>query len=102
MFVPHKAILNAAETLLYVADRENQRILTFDTSNGHGQVFSQREDLKYSPYAISFNSSHSDWPLLGVFGGRSGNTGFILDQNGKTVNTWGPKEVNYYNKVEGV
>lgn len=96
MMVPHKAILNAAENILYVADRENRRIVSFSTSDGgRGHVFSDERELGGRPYAIFFNGSKSDWPMYGVFGGVSRKTlvGFTLDERGNKIGTWGPQEV---------
>lgn len=100
LFVPHKAILDSAQRTLYVADRENMRVLSFSTAEGgRGRVFSNQVELGGRPYAVFFNgssnSSDSDWPMYGVFGGRAGAipVGFTLDKYGKKVDTWGPKEV---------
>lgn len=98
LFVPHKAILNAANDILYVADRENNRVLSFVTSEGgHGRVLSDESTmLGGSPYAISFNSSASNWPMYGVFGGVAKDKlmGFALDETGNKIGTWGPQEVS--------
>ena len=95
--IPHKIILNAAETSLFVADRENHRVLSFATSSrGHGQVFCREEELKGKPpYAISFNDSESDWPMYGVFGKTDHDNvmGFTIDKSGKKISIWGPDEV---------
>ena len=96
MFVPHKAILNAAQDLLYVADRENKRILSFVISEGgRGVVFSNNRQLRGNPYSICFNDSQNDWPMYGVLGGFSMEKlmGFTLDKSGTRTATWGPKEV---------
>jgi hypothetical protein len=94
LFVPHKVILNAARNFLYVADRENMRIISFDTSKGgHGNVLSNAATLEGRPFAISFNSSASDWPMLGVFGGGERLMGFSVDADGNKIGTWGPQEV---------
>ncbi len=97
LFVPHKAILNAAETILYVADRENQRLVSYNTRrvNTLGKVF--RENMAGAPYAISLNtSSSSSWQMFGVFGGVKEDgplMGFTLDNYGRIVGKWGPKQV---------
>ena len=91
--------MNAAETILYVADRENHRIVSYDISNtnSHGKKFGQ--GMEGAPYAISFNGSSSSaisWPMYGIFGGEKDGKrlmGFVLDDNGKIVGSWGPKEV---------
>ena len=98
LFIPHKAILSAAEDILYVADRQNSRIVSFDTDGGRGRVFSEGVELGGGfPYSIAFNSSEKDWPMCGVFGGVAlGGAklmGFTLDKNGNRIATWGPEEV---------
>lgn len=96
MFIPHKAVLNAAQSILYVADRQNSRVLSFDVSHGgHARVFSGRLELGGYPYAIFFNDSVLDWPMYGVLGGVSSANlmGFTLDERGNKIDTWGPKEV---------
>lgn len=100
MFVPHKVILNAVQDTLYVADRENNRVLSFSTSGGRGSVLSGEEEVGGSPYSIFFNGSSSntggtDWPMYGVLGGFSSHKllGFALDSSGKRIGTWGPQEV---------
>lgn len=100
LFVPHKAILNVANDILYVADRQNRRVVSFSTSEGgHGSVLSNRAELGGLPYAIAFNGS-SDWPMYGVFGGHAteGNMlmGFTLDESGNRIGMWGPQEVRAY------
>jgi len=100
LFVPHKAILNVAETMLYVADRENRRLVSYNTRrvSTPGKVF--RENMAGAPYAISLNtsssSSSSSWQMFGVFGGMKKDgpfMGFTLDSYGQTVGKWGPKQV---------
>ena len=98
LFIPHKAILNAAEDILYVADRQNGRLISFSTKGGRGRVFSEGVELgRGFPYSIFFNSNQTDWPMYGVFGGmamRGGRLmGFTLDRSGSKIGTWGPNEV---------
>lgn len=98
LFIPHKVILNAANDMLYVADRENGRIISYATSKGgHGSILSGGERLGGMPYGISFNSSVTDWPMYGVFGGLTDidemPMGFKLDAEGNKIGTWGPQEV---------
>ena len=96
LFVPHKAILNAAEDILFVADRENQRVLSFGTVfGGNGHVFCDKTKLGGAPYAIYLNGSESNWPMYGVFGGVSQRAlrGFTLDKDGSVTDTWGPEKV---------
>lgn len=92
LFIPHKAVLDRHQTTLYVADRENRRVIAYDTTTGTGQLFSG--PLEMSVYAIYMNMS-SDWSMYGVFGGETGTQGFTLDHHGSLINTWGPAEVSY-------
>lgn len=93
LFVPHKLTLNAAQDRLYVADRENSRIVSYNMRNGQGEILSSKAMLVGKPFAIYANGS-SDWPLYGVFGGEEGVLGFSLDHSGKVINTWGPEGVS--------
>ena len=93
LFVPHKLSLNAAQDKLYVADRENSRVIAYDTATGHGEVLSGVAALGGKPFAVYTNGS-SDWPMHGVFGGEAGAMGFSLDSSGKLVGSWGPKGVS--------
>jgi len=96
LFVPHKAILDSTESYLYVADRQNRRIVSFATTHGgRGSVFSDREELRGYPYAISLSGFEKDWQMYGVFGGRSKGRlmGFTLDSQGNVTGMWGPKLV---------
>ena len=108
LFVPHKLTLNAAQDKLYLADRENSRVVVYGTKSGHGEVFSSKTTLGGKPFAIFANGS-SDWPMHGVFGGKKGVMGFSLDRGGKVINTWGPQGVSLcgngrhsYNRLTGV
>lgn len=58
-------------------------------------MFSGKETLGGKPFAIFANGS-SDWPMHGVFGGKTGVMGFSLDRDGKVINTWGPQGVSLY------
>lgn len=94
LFVPHKLTLSAAEDKLFVADRENSRVIAYDMQTGRGEVFSGAAVLGGKPFAISTNGSR-DWPMHGVFGsGKHGVVGFSLDSSGKIINTWGPEGVS--------
>jgi len=100
LFVPHKAILNAAETILYVADRENHRVLSYDITKTTSRGRELSSTMDGAPYSISFNGSVSSgpaWPMLGVFGGQREDDkllmGFVMDNHGKLVGSWGPTKV---------
>lgn len=90
LFIPHKLTLNSAQDKLYVADRENNRVVVYSTEKGRGEVLSSEAMLVGSPFAICMNGS-SDWPMYGVFGGEKGVLGFSMDRSGKVINTWGPE-----------
>ena len=98
VFVPHKLSLNAEQNRLFVADRENGRVVTYDTSTGVGSVFSDSDILDGKPYAVYVNGSF-DWPVYGVFGKslfRENEEvyGFTLDKDGNKLCVWGPEEVH--------
>ncbi|XP_064390589.1 peptidyl-glycine alpha-amidating monooxygenase-like isoform X2 [Halichondria panicea] len=87
LFIPHKASLSRDQSTLYIADRENQRVLSYDTSTGAAMVFSG--PLESAVYAVCVNGS-GGWPMYGVYGGKPGSMGFSLDSHGEVMNTWGP------------
>ena len=91
LFIPHKLALSRDQTTLFVADRENRRVLTYNTHTGASRVFSDSLDL--AVYAIYTNGSY-DWPMYGVFGGEPGSMGFTLSKEGELVTTWGPAGVS--------
>ena len=93
LFVPHKLALSADDATLFVADRENNRVISYDISKGVGEVFSGPKTLRSSVYSISLNGSNN-WPMYGVFGGNPGSMGFTLDNKGARIATWGPKHVS--------
>lgn len=102
LFVPHSLALSHDGKQLYVADRENGRIVVYDTSTKEGRVFADiRSGLSGAIYAIAFGSSKSDWPLYAINGSLNGriivdsdkNLGFTINKDGVVTNTWGPKEV---------
>lgn len=97
LFVPHKLTLNAAQNQLFVADRENSRVLVYNTKNGVGKVFSDAKTLGGKPYAVFMNGSF-DWPLYGVFGRsfyeKKRVYGFTLDKDGNKLCDWGPEGVS--------
>ena len=98
--VPHNlALSSSSPAKLFVADRENKRIISYDTTSGHAEVFSNSTTLKNRVFAISFNGS-STRLLYGVFVpsvfAKDGNTrpmGFTVNEEGQLANTWGPNEV---------
>ncbi len=91
LFIPHKASLSRDQTTLYIADRENQRVLSYDTNTGSARVFSG--PLGSAVYAVCVNGSDG-WPMYGVYGGKPGSMGFSLDSRGEVMNTWGPSKVS--------
>ena len=94
LYIPHKLTLSADQNKLYLADRENSRVIVYSTATGQGKVFSSKADLDGKPYAIFTNGSR-DWPMHGVFGeGGRGIVGFSLNSSGKVINTWGPEGVS--------
>ncbi len=91
LYIPHKASLNRDQTVLYVADRENKRVLSYATSSGAVTVFSG--PMTSAVYGV-WGNGKGEWPLYGVFGGEKGSMGFSLDKEGTTIDTWGPSEVS--------
>ena len=90
--VPHSLALNG--DMLYVADRENGRIVRYNTSTGVGVVFVDRGPLGDTVYAITFSSSEEAWPMFAINGsGSYKGMGFTIDESGGVTDQWGPPEV---------
>lgn len=86
LFIAHSIALSASQDELYVADRENKRIVSYKTATGEGKVFSDHGLGRV--FAIAFGQEGS-WPLYVV----SDSLGLSLDSDGTVITTWGPKEV---------
>ena len=101
LYVPHSLALSSySPRKLFVADRENHRIVSYDTTSGNAEVFSDSTVLGNRVFAISFNGS-SRGPLYGVFGprflakeGDPGPMGFTVNEGGQLARTWGPEQVS--------
>ena len=97
LMVPHSLALSKNGDELYVADRENGRIIKYDTRTGHGSVFVPPGVLGEAVYALTFATLDGDWPMYVVNGSmdkRKKAVGFTLDKYGDILNTWSP-----YNEV---
>jgi len=100
LFIPHSlALSSSSPRKLFVADRENHRIISYDTTSGNAEVVSASAVLRNRVFAISFNGSNR-WPLYGVFGPRlsvkesePGPMGFTVNEGGQLARTWGPEQV---------
>ena len=92
LHVPHKLFLSSPSSpspRLFLADRENRRVISFDPALQTVEVFAS--SLPGRVFAVAGNSSSSsEWPLYGVFGKGKG---FVLDQDGGVLRDWGPEEV---------
>ena len=79
-----------------MADRENGRVLKYDTSLGKAMVFSESfEGFMGNVYAIAFNRT-SSWPLYAVNGPADSveeSHGLSLQENGEVATIWGQEEV---------
>lgn len=100
MFVPHSLALSDDGRQLYVADRQNSRILQFDTVTGVGSVFSGAGQIQGFVYAISFTQSgdgKSTWPLYAINGSYESMraVAFTINSTGNVVATWSPHEVGF-------
>lgn len=96
LFIPHSLALSSDRTLLYVADRENGRIVCYNTSSRMGHVFAGAETLKGAIYSIAFGRLIGDWPLYAVNGSMEEEEKgyvFTLNKHGQVVDVWGIKEV---------
>ena len=89
--VPHSLALSSDGSKLYVADRENYRIVVYDTSTGIGSLFVPPGALHSAVYAISFSNGRGDWPMYAINGSEDNDaSGFTIDKNGHIIDTWTP------------
>ena len=101
LFVPHSLALSPNEDTLYVADRENHRILAFGTSNKGGvEVFSSANELG-RVFAVAFSGvGTGGWPMvtLNENSGEGGTAayGLSLDSHGNPQQAWGVSQVRTY------
>ena len=95
MLIPHSLALADGGRQLYVADRENERILRFDTHTRAGVVFSKGKQLRGAVFAITLAHSGSGWPMYVVNGSMDGSkaVGFSVNSSGDVVATWSPAGV---------
>lgn len=97
LYVPHCLALSPDRKELYVADRENGRVLKYNTSSGRAELFSDSvEGFMGYVYAIAFNSSDS-WPLYAVNGPADRveqSHGLSQKEDGELAAVWGQDEVH--------
>ena len=91
LYIPHSLALSKSEEELYVADRENGRIITYSTLTGHPLVSRSPDKLK-TVYGIAFNGSGS-WPLYAIGGQSHAFHGVTIDESGEISSIWAPKDV---------
>ena len=91
--VAHSLALLEGERKLFLADRENGRILSYDTATGEGRVFSNALAFGGTVFAISF-SANGTWPMVAVNGHTDHNVGFTINHRGAVVATWEPAGVS--------
>ena len=92
LFVPHSLALSKSQDHLLVADRENGRIISYETSSGKSRVFSH---LPGKVFAISLNGS-GNWPLFAINNSlKAAAHGYTVNQEGEVANVWGPEGVSF-------
>ena len=100
LYIPHSVTFSKAQNRLFVADRENGRIVSYDplTSNGKPEVFAKglTANGKWgSLYAISFNGT-GGWPLYAIGGPMKEDGkywGHVVSRSGESSTAWGPSMV---------
>lgn len=93
--VPHSLALSSNGTKLYVADRENYRIVEYDTLTGNGKTFMPINKLGGAIYAITFSDRSGHWPMYAVNGSMDAQkkaVGFTIDERGEVIDTWSPHD----------
>lgn len=91
--VPHSLALSSDGDTLYVADRENYRIVEYNTLTGSGRVFVPSDKLGGAIYAISFSDKARNWPMYAINGSmdeRLTSVGFTINEEGNVIDTWYP------------
>ena len=94
--VPHSLSLTSDGSQLFVADRENGRIVMYDLTTKIGRVFTSNDQLNGFIYAIAFGNHDTDWPLYAINGSADQSDscyGFTINEEGVVVGTWGPSMV---------
>lgn len=98
LFVPHSLALDADERLLYVADRENHRIVSIETLNGKVRVFSGVFGLG-RVFGLGFSGvGEGGWPLMTISETDSGERGYgvALGAGGGIELLWGTSQVSVW------
>lgn len=95
MFIPHSLALNPTQDLLYVADRENKRIVSIEVLSGKVRVFSADAGLG-RVFGIAFSGvGVGGWPLLTISATDDGESGYGLavGDTGDIKMVWGVEQV---------
>ena len=95
LFVPHSLTLSPSEDQLYVADRENQRIVVMDvTGAGNVRVFPVGGLDRVFAVGLS-GLSPGGWPMLAVVEDKRGERGYglTITENDGVDSVWGAEEV---------
>ena len=98
LFVPHSLALDSDERLLYVADRENRRIVSIETLNGKVHVFSAVFGLG-RVFGLGFSGvGEGGWPLMTISETDSGERGYGvgLGAGGGIELLWGTAQVSVW------
>ena len=94
--MPHSLALTNDGSQLFVADRQNGRIIVYNTTTHTGRVFVDSHQLNGLIYAIAFGNHDNDWPLYAVNGSDNEDDrcyGFTINKEGVVIDTWGPEMV---------
>ena len=96
LYVPHSLTLNPTQDILYVADRENKRIVSIEVSSGKVRVFSAERSLGHV-FGIVFSgmAGVGGWPVIAISGADDGETGYgvTIGPRGDIETAWGVKQV---------
>ena len=96
LFVPHSLALNPSQDRLFIADRENHRIVSIDVLHGDVKVLSAARGLG-RVFGVGFSGLRDGgWPLVAVSNTDDGESGYgvTLDQEGAIENVWGIQQVS--------
>ena len=101
LYIPHSVTFSKAQNRLFVADRQNGRIVSYNplSESGEPEVFAKGLTAggKWgSVYAISFNGT-GGWPLYAIGGPTKEDReyrGHVVSQSGERSISWRPSVVS--------